>query len=429
MQDIARALKATDDERERRIRYLEDLVKDWAQVFAQPSAALQAAGVTAERNSPSAVASTLLQATAAAKHSEEQLQNARESHAEQCAELRGALTASQHAASQAHSAELTELRSQRDAALAAERARADAAQHASQEMRRALAVQVASKTDEAVQTAVQAARQQATAAEATLQRDIERLQTELQHANDTITSLQDKLQHEQTAAGTAAAEAAASAHKAAQQHEAAAATAAQELTKSKADAAKRMKDVQAHHAAMVDTQRVQLLETHGLWLAKRVSELQVLCDELQRALAARAGKGGVVSSTNTNSCVPGVPPVVAVGVHSQHPWCSDAQGSNVCMVASLQGGKGGQQPPPEVHAAKSNVHSKHSTTYWYTRPAHSAVVAAAHSKGSSSRGRGSTGSAGIPPAGDSLFHRFAASHEPTTSWCRASEQQVATGRA
>jgi len=418
VQDIARALKSKDEERERRIHYLEELVKDWARVFAKPSAALQAAGVTTERNSPSSVAETLLQAAHAAQTAETNMQLMQDAHAQQCSELRQALVQSQQAATQAHSAELSELRSQRDASLAAERARADAAHQASQEMRSALAVQVAARTDEAVQTAVQGAEAAASKREAVLQDNIDRLTAEWHAAQDDVASLKVSLHQEQTAATAAASEATAAAAQTTADHQAAAAAAALELKRTKAAAAQRMRDVQAHHADMVDTQRVRLLETHALWLARRVSELQVLCDELQRTLVARTqgkntsftGSLGVPAVSSSN---PPAPPFAATGIHLSRPALQSPSTYHTPLpvaaerahVATLEGGHGA--PSAQSEQGKPN------TTYWYTRAAHTPL-----------------GSARSPPseAGEALFRRFARTHEPTASWRRESEQKVATGR-
>ncbi len=436
-------MKAKDDERERRIRYLEDLIKDWARVFAEPSAALRSAGVTSERNSPSAVADMLVSAVQTAESLEKEKQHMHAAHAQQCAELRNSLTQSQHAAAQAHAAELSELRAQRDAALASERARADAAHKATQEMRNALAVQVAARTDEAVQTAVQAAESKASKRESQLSGDIEQLRSQLQAAQQDIVQLRNQLAQSQSASAAAASRAQAQLQAVEEQLRTAAAAAAEELKTTQQRAAAKMKEVQAHHAAMVDTQRVKLLETHGLWLAKRVSELQVLCDELQRALM---GKSGTDCLPGTRGSTIGVPPggpmrshsglggtsdppsTTLAGIQAQHGATNgsvqDGGGAQRAYVASIEGGRGGSQQPHQPSAPIDPVPTGgkggQPVTYWYTR-------AATGTNAPPPTASDSVMGLHVQAAGDSLFHRFARTHEPTQWSRRAAERRIVSG--
>ena len=80
VQDLIQNLVDREAQRESRIAYLEDLVKDWARTFGTPNAALQAAGVTKETNAPHEVADTLLKVHAAAQDAATQYEQRTHSH-------------------------------------------------------------------------------------------------------------------------------------------------------------------------------------------------------------------------------------------------------------------------------------------------------------------------------------------------------------
>ena len=400
VQDLVRVLQSRDAERERRVQYLERLVKEWSDTFAAPGPELQAVGISASNSSPAAVAERLCELHSAAASAEQAAADTAAKAAQEVSELRSGMASAAAAAAAAHEGELATLRGQRDAALAAERARADAAEQSVAELRGGVAHAVAVQTEQAVNSAVSEVRAEAADREAALQHELAAAQAALRETQEALEASRSEakdeaqrtsaaleaLQQDLQAQRTAASEAEAAARQAAKRAEGRHAEALQEL--------------RSNMAARTDARRVEVLEQHAMWLARRVTELQVLADELQRALAAATGHAS--GSNAADGAVAGVPPAPPAAhdtpvphtlqpVSAQHrpdasKWAGWVTKGPATAAAPPPGGEGGD-----------------SVTYWYTRPA----------KG------GGCGCGGGVGAAESLFRRFAPTHEPTPSALQA----------
>ena len=159
------SLKSREDALASRVAELEQILREWSDVYGAPSAALLAAGVPRAGASPALLARRLVELSDAAAAATARERASRSALAKECADLRAALRDSGRVSREGAAAALGDLKAEADAAVAAERANAAAARaeladvrvRYADELRAAVAAAVSEQTHH-VRSAAAAAR-------------------------------------------------------------------------------------------------------------------------------------------------------------------------------------------------------------------------------------------------------------------------------
>ena len=118
---MVRILKTSEDTATTRIQELEYIVRDWNEVFAYPSSALQEVGINRQTNSPSAIARILLQQHEIIKQNEIDLLSIKITYEKEIQDLKNSLREASRVAREQASYELSTLKLEADKAIANER--------------------------------------------------------------------------------------------------------------------------------------------------------------------------------------------------------------------------------------------------------------------------------------------------------------------
>jgi hypothetical protein len=299
VQDIACTLKSSEDALAARVSELELVLREWNEVFAAPSRALQAAGVTPAANTPRALAATVLSLSAALRGAETDALTARSALEREAMDLRMALRDAGRVAREQAAHELGALRARAEGALAGERAARAAAEAELAETRAGVAAEIRRGVAEEVRAATRG-----------LRGEVARLQAEAAAAVGAAERARDAAEARAAALETEAA--AAARGLATVRRDAALATAA--LKEEASGAAAALEAARGAHARELreaedswrsqwaagnaewerstGAERTAALEAQTAALAGRVAELSALCAAMQGALAASSGSGG-----------------------------------------------------------------------------------------------------------------------------------------
>jgi hypothetical protein len=121
------SLKSREDALASRVSELEQILREWSDVFGAPSAALLGAGVPRAGASPALLARRLIELSDAATAASARERASRAALEKECADLRAALRDAGRVSREGAAAALGDLKAEADAAVAAERATAAAA--------------------------------------------------------------------------------------------------------------------------------------------------------------------------------------------------------------------------------------------------------------------------------------------------------------
>jgi hypothetical protein len=296
---MVRTLKSGEDALAGRVSELEGVLRGWNEVFASPSRALQAAGVTRASNTPAALAARLTALATSLAQSEEARLAAATAHAQEVSDLRAALRDSGRVTREQGARELRDLAGQAETVIAGERATRAAAQEElaafkatmAEEIRRGVAAEAGAAT-RALRAQLAAA--QAEAAGAAAAREAAEAGAAAARAAGEAARAEAATQ-----AQLAKEELGESAGRAAAGQRAAAAA----LAGARAEAAERegaldgawrrkWEETQAAWERSTGAVRTAALEAQIAFLTRRVRELQELAQAMQVALGG--GRGGEV---------------------------------------------------------------------------------------------------------------------------------------
>eukprot|EP01138_Halocafeteria_seosinensis_P015144 gb/GECG01015457.1/.p1 GENE.gb/GECG01015457.1/~~gb/GECG01015457.1/.p1 ORF type:complete len:634 (+),score=97.71 gb/GECG01015457.1/:1-1902(+) len=292
VQDLTRVLRNREAERESRIRYLEHLVKNWADVFGTPSEELRRLGIKQEDSEsqlPSNIANKLISLDRQLRSKQNELDESKQKFRDDIETMRRHLDEQSRAAKESTSSEVAEVTRRYEKEMAELERQRDAAQEEVERQKSRLHENyqrhVYSEINQAVQTeasrwesANEQLRQQLDETSSEVNRLRDQLKSEQstrehdnRRSNQAIEDLRKQLQHQQQAA------------------EDAAKSAARQVEECRYKHAQELQSQQEEFANTVAAQRVRDLESKCRWLANRVLELQRLADSLQAALAREMG--------------------------------------------------------------------------------------------------------------------------------------------
>ena len=316
VQDIARTLKSKEDALACRVCELEAIVSEWSDIFACPSSALIAAGVTRATSSPAALARQLLKLDAARADAEKRAAVAQVSSEREIADLRTALRDAGRVGREQAAHELSTLKHAADTAVARERAARAIADESLASTRATMAADVANEVRQNVvaatvdlRSAVNTARAEAATAIAAANKERDAALSRALHAEAACEEGRASAMAAavKETAVIAAIQTQSNAKVAAAQSDALAAAHARDTL----DAAWRERWTNTNSAWENSTSalRVSTLENQCAFLTARVRELQTLCDAMQAALAGAHG----ASSASAPGAEPVGPSVSSAG--------------------------------------------------------------------------------------------------------------------
>lgn len=296
MQDVARVLKSKEDALACRVAELESIVCEWSDIFASPSSALVAAGVTRSTSSPAFLARRLLELDAARASAESRANSARVAGEREAADLRSALRDAGRVSREQAAHELSSLKQAADGAVARERAARASAEETLAKTRATMASDVANEVRLGVAAATHDLRLATEAARADAAAAIAAANRSRNEALERAKTAETMLAAERSMAAQAATRAEESAAAAAAKADAAVCAAREEALsavreRDDIDAAWRQRWLATNSAweNSASSLRVSTLENQCAFLTCRVRELQTLCDAMQIALAGSHG--------------------------------------------------------------------------------------------------------------------------------------------
>jgi hypothetical protein len=307
---MARTLKTTEDAQALRIRELERVLREWNDVFASPSRALQAAGVASSisssssspsspSNSPLAVSRRVLELHEALLRSESGAAGARVALEKEISDLRAALRDASRVAREQAAHEVGRIKREADAVIAAERASREAMGRELDALRRSMDDDVRTSVMAEVAAQTSALRAELARVRAAAERDVSEAAARQGRAEADAAEARDLL--EAARADRADAEAAHAAERASLRQQVGAlkdglvsAERAHRAELGEAEAAWRARLVEAHERWERSTSaaRVAHLEDQVRFLSERVRSLQELWDVSQGAMMGGGGGGG-----------------------------------------------------------------------------------------------------------------------------------------
>lgn len=146
VQDIVRSMKITEDAQASRIRELERILREWNELFADPSSRLQAAGVTLTNNNPAALARHIVTLADALKSNDLEATAQRLTLEKEVSDLRNALRDAQRAGREETEHQLARVKSEADTAVAQAKAQNTALAEQLEHLRANIEQRVASDT-------------------------------------------------------------------------------------------------------------------------------------------------------------------------------------------------------------------------------------------------------------------------------------------
>jgi hypothetical protein len=296
---MTRTLKGTEDAQALRIRELERVLREWNEVFAQPSRALQLAGVARGCNAPVAVAQRVVALHEALQASESAAAGARVALEKEVSDLRAALRDASRVAREQAAHEVGRIKGEADAVIARERASREAMGHELDTLRRTMDDDIRTSVMAEVAAQTAALRAELGRVRAGAERDVAEMAARQGRALADATEAREQLEAGRRAAAEAAAARAAERATLHQQihalkDELVSAERAHRAELAAAEAGWRARLVDAHERWERSTSaaRVAHLEDQVAFLSERVRSLQELWDVSQGALASALGGGG-----------------------------------------------------------------------------------------------------------------------------------------